>query len=65
MILIPTLVAAVYGANVELPARGSWDGFFALLLFIVAFAAAGGLGFRLAWSRGWVLRAAGGCNLYS
>jgi Mg2+ and Co2+ transporter CorA len=37
-ILVPTLVATVYGANVALPARDSWRGFIALILFIAAFA---------------------------
>jgi Mg2+ and Co2+ transporter CorA len=38
LILVPTLVASIYGANVALPAKDSWRGFFALILFITAFA---------------------------
>jgi hypothetical protein len=41
-ILVPTLVASIYGANVALPARDSWRGFIALILFIMAFALIGG-----------------------
>jgi Mg2+ and Co2+ transporter CorA len=37
-ILVPTLVASIYGANVALPAKDSWRGFIALILFITAFA---------------------------
>jgi Mg2+ and Co2+ transporter CorA len=40
-ILVPTLVASIYGANVALPAEGSWRGFIALILFITAFALIG------------------------
>jgi len=38
LILVPTLVASIYGANVSLPAEESWNGFIALMLFIAAFA---------------------------
>ncbi len=31
-ILVPTLVASIYGANVALPAKDSWRGFIALML---------------------------------
>ena len=40
-ILVPTLVASIYGANVALPAKDSWRGFIALILFITAFALIG------------------------
>jgi Mg2+ and Co2+ transporter CorA len=40
-ILIPTLVAGVYGANVQVPAQNTEPGFKALLLFIVASGIAG------------------------
>jgi Mg2+ and Co2+ transporter CorA len=40
-ILIPTLVAGVYGANVRVPAQNTEPGFKALLLFIVASAILG------------------------
>ena len=40
-ILVPTLVASIYGANVALPAKDSWRGFIALMLFITAFALIG------------------------
>src|SRR3954452_3163616 len=42
-ILIPTLVAGIFGANVWLPGERHTEGLFALLLFIVAFAAGGGV----------------------
>ena len=38
VILIPTLVASIYGANVKLPAENSSQGLVALLLFILGFA---------------------------
>jgi CorA-like Mg2+ transporter protein len=41
VILVPTLVASIYGANVALPAQDSWRGFIALMLFIIAFALIG------------------------
>jgi Mg2+ and Co2+ transporter CorA len=41
VILFPTLVASIYGANVKLPAEESWPGFIGLMLFIVASAIAG------------------------
>src|SRR4051812_33371809 len=41
-ILIPTLVAGIFGANVWLPGERHTEGLFALLLFIVAFAAGRG-----------------------
>jgi CorA-like Mg2+ transporter protein len=53
-ILIPTLVASIYGANVNLPAKDSWRGFIALLLFIVAFAVAGLFLISESLRRGWV-----------
>jgi CorA-like Mg2+ transporter protein len=53
-ILIPTLVASIYGANVNLPAEDSWRGFIALLLFIVAFAVAGLFVIAESLRRGWV-----------
>jgi CorA-like Mg2+ transporter protein len=43
VILFPTLVASIYGANVELPAKDTWPGFIGLMLFIVASAIAGPL----------------------
>jgi Mg2+ and Co2+ transporter CorA len=54
-ILIPGLVAAIYGANVELPADNSWPGFFALLLFVLGFAGLGLWAVNRAWSSDWVL----------
>jgi hypothetical protein len=36
VILVPTLVATIYGANVKLPAKDSWAGFAALVGSIVA-----------------------------
>jgi hypothetical protein len=54
-ILIPGLVAAIYGANVELPADNSWPGFFALLLFVLGFAGCGLWAVNRAWSGDWVL----------
>ena len=36
VILVPTLVATIYGANVKLPARDSWAGFAALVGCIIA-----------------------------
>ena len=36
MILVPTLVATIYGANVKLPAKDSWEGFAALVGSIIA-----------------------------
>jgi Mg2+ and Co2+ transporter CorA len=36
VILVPTLVATIYGANVKLPAKDSWAGFAALVGCIVA-----------------------------
>lgn len=44
LILVPTLVASIYGANVALPAEDSWSGFIALILFITSFAL-----FGLSW----------------
>jgi hypothetical protein len=52
-ILIPTLVAGIFGANVEVPGKGKWTGFAALLLFIVAFAAGGAWMIDAAWRRRW------------
>jgi hypothetical protein len=52
-ILIPTLVASVYGANVALPAEESSNAFIGLLLFIGAFAGAGLLIISEAWQRRW------------
>lgn len=54
-ILIPTLVAAVYGANVTLPSKESWGGLKALLLFIFSFSIFGVLLVAEFWSRNWVL----------
>jgi hypothetical protein len=42
-ILIPTLVAGIFGANVWIPGERHREGLFALLLFIFAFATLGGL----------------------
>jgi Mg2+ and Co2+ transporter CorA len=53
-ILIPTLVASIYGADVALPAEDTPRGFIALLLFIVAFALAGLVVISEAWLRGWL-----------
>ena len=36
VILVPTLVATIYGANVKLPAKDSWEGFAALVGSIIA-----------------------------
>jgi CorA-like Mg2+ transporter protein len=36
VILVPTLVATIYGANVKLPAKDSWAGFAALVGSIIA-----------------------------
>jgi hypothetical protein len=55
-ILIPTLVAAIYGANVNLPGEDSWTGFIALLLFVISFAVLGVLTVNELWARGWVPR---------
>jgi hypothetical protein len=52
-ILIPTLVATVYGANVKLPAEQTLRGFIALMLFIVACASAGWLAISVWWQRAW------------
>ena len=52
-ILIPTLVATVYGANVKLPAEQTPRGFIALMLFIVACAFAGWLVISEWWQRAW------------
>jgi hypothetical protein len=41
VILVPTLFASIYGANVALPAEGSWAGFVLLTATIVALAALG------------------------
>jgi hypothetical protein len=41
VILVPTLFASIYGANVELPARDSWGGFALLTATIVALAVLG------------------------
>jgi Mg2+ and Co2+ transporter CorA len=53
-ILIPTLVASIYGADVSLPGQNSWRGFVALLLFILAFAMVGLFGLFQALERGWI-----------
>jgi hypothetical protein len=37
VVLVPTLVASIYGANVKLPGKDTWQGLIALLLFIMAF----------------------------
>lgn len=36
VVLVPTLVASIYGANTELPGEGNWSGFFILLALLVA-----------------------------
>jgi CorA-like Mg2+ transporter protein len=41
VILVPTLLASIYGANVKLPARDTWGGFALLIVAIVALAALG------------------------
>jgi CorA-like Mg2+ transporter protein len=41
VILVPTLLASIYGANVKLPARDTWEGFVVLVVAIVALAAFG------------------------
>lgn len=41
VILVPTLFASIYGANVKLPARDSWAGFVLLTATIVALAVLG------------------------
>jgi CorA-like Mg2+ transporter protein len=41
VILVPTLLASIYGANVKLPAKDTWGGFALLLVAIVALAALG------------------------
>ena len=41
VILVPTLFASIYGANVALPAEGSWAGFVLLTATIVALAVLG------------------------
>ena len=55
-ILIPTLVAAVYGANVKLPGERDTTGFIGLILFILSFAVLGVLAVNAMWARGWVPR---------
>jgi CorA-like Mg2+ transporter protein len=55
-ILIPTLVAAIYGANVNVPGENSWTGFRALLLFILAFFIIGVLAVNQFWASGWAPR---------
>jgi hypothetical protein len=52
-ILIPTLVAAIYGANVNVPGENSWTGFRALLLFILASFIVGVLAVNEFWASGW------------
>ena len=51
-VLVPTLVASIYGANVALPAKNSWRGFIALMLFIAAFALIGLFSISKALPRG-------------
>jgi hypothetical protein len=41
VILVPTLLASIYGANVKLPARNTWEGFVLLIVAIVALAMLG------------------------
>ena len=53
-ILVPTLVATIYGANVALPAKNKWNGFIALILLIFACAGAGFLLITRLWHQQWV-----------
>jgi Mg2+ and Co2+ transporter CorA len=41
VILLPTLAATIYGANVALPARDKWGGFIVMMLVIITFALVG------------------------
>jgi hypothetical protein len=41
VILLPTLAATIYGANVALPAKNNWEGFIVMMLVIIAFAVLG------------------------
>jgi Mg2+ and Co2+ transporter CorA len=41
VILLPTLAATIYGANVALLAKNNWGGFIVMMLAIIAFAMAG------------------------
>lgn len=41
VILVPTLFASIYGANVKLPARDSWAGFILLMATIITLAVLG------------------------
>jgi Mg2+ and Co2+ transporter CorA len=35
LVLVPTLVAGLFGANTELPGRGTWLGFELMMILIV------------------------------
>lgn len=52
--LIPTLIAAIYGANVDFPGKERTSGFVALGLFVVGCASGGWLLISEAWARRWV-----------
>ena len=53
-VLIPTLVASIYGANVQLPGKDKWHGFTALLLFMFAFAALALFAISVMLARDWI-----------
>jgi hypothetical protein len=53
LILAPTLVAGLFGANVAFPGSNQGRGTWALGLAIIAFMALGLLGISFAWTRDW------------
>jgi hypothetical protein len=52
--LIPTLIAAIYGANVDFPGKERTSGFVALAFFVLGCAGGGWLLISEAWARRWV-----------
>ena len=52
-ILVPTLIAGIFGANVWVPGERHPEGFIALIAFIVAFATGGTWLIERAWKHGW------------
>jgi hypothetical protein len=54
VLLVPTLVASIWGANTELPGRGSWGGFGIMLGVMVATGLVSWLALRVSRQRGFV-----------
>ncbi len=56
IVLIPTLLAGVFGANLNVPARDNDFGFPVFVLVLVALAVTGGLALHKAWKHKWRAR---------